>query len=445
MTTASTPQVRRALVGAVAIAAATGLMACSVDAASPSSAAPNDSVIQVPHDTNAAAPVPGAELTAAQIPWDQVGPGWTLAMWSSIPGRHPGEKVPEGEPMVGPATLFLLAPTGQRYAVTTLSAEGADPASDDPGHTAVLADWSGDGRHALLQVQDTCREFHDPHGWHCIDPGASKQHTTFTDIDMTTGSTRTLTVNSTVDGEYTRPTGQAVLLSPHYPNQTTLRRVDLNGAEQLSYPTDLGAAGQFTGNYLASSDGTQLVFGGDNGMVMVGNDGVVGRRLPVPDSITKCRPVRWWSRDQILADCTDVASKGDQLWTVPTDGGQPAALTAPNTGQPDSGFGGDLHDAAAWQLPSGTFIQSLGACGTVFVSRLTPDMHTTRVSIPGVNNSSVQVEGTAGDKLIVQGHAGCGPGTSLLAFDPAAGTAKVLLGPEVNGGSVQRAIVYPNR
>ena len=70
-------------------------------------------------------------------------------------------------------------------------------------------------------------------------------------------------------------------------------------------------------------------------------------------------------------------------------------------------------------------------------------MHTTPVTIPILGNSSVGVVGTTGDKLIVEGHAGCGPGTSLLAFDPAANTADVLLGPKVNGGSVQRAIIYP--
>ena len=130
---------------------------------------------------------------------------------------------------------------------------------------------------------------------------------------------------------------------------------------------------------------------------------------------------------------------------APIDGGAPAALTAPNTGQQDSGFGSDLHDAAAWQLPSGTFLQSLGACGTVFVSRLTPDMHTTRVRIPGVDNSSVEIEGTSGDKLVVEGQAGCGSGTSLLAYDPAANRSTLLLGPKVNGGGVQTAIIYPNQ
>lgn len=424
MTATVTPRLRRALAGAAVIAAATSLMACSV--------APS------PAD-------PGTELTAAQVPWDQVGTGWMLASWNPVPGRRPGEQVPDGEPRVAPSTLFLLDPSGRRYAVGNLPVLGADPVNDNPGYPASLADWSRDGRHALLQKDGTCPRTKDAKGWHCTDPGASRVQTTFTDIDLTSGVTRTFTVPAAVDGDYAGPADQSVLLSPRFPEKSTWRRVDLSGAEELSYPTDLGAAGTFTGSFLLSSDGTQLVASGDKGMAMVGDDGVVGRKLPVPDTITKCRPVRWWTPSVILADCTDVASNGDQLWTVPTDGGRPAALTAPNTGQEDSGFGRDLHDANAWQLPSGTYIQSLGPCGTVFVSQLTADMHTTPVTIPEVASSSVGVVGATGNKLIVEGHAGCGPGTSLVAFDPATNTANVLLGPKVNGGSVRRAIIYPGQ
>ncbi|AKK28318.1 hypothetical protein [Mycobacterium sp. EPa45] len=422
MTATITPRRHRVLAGAAVIAAATGLLGCT---AAPGSAEP------------------GVEMSAAQVPWDRVGAGWMLASWNPVPGRRPGEQVPDGEPRVAPSTLFLLDPNGRRYHVGSLPVVGADPANDNPGYPVGLADWSRDGRHALLQEVDRCPQTHDAKGWHCTDPSAPEVRTTITDIDLTTGVHVTFEVPAAVAGEYAGPTDRSVLLSPGYTENSALRRVDLTGAEQVRYPTDLGAAGRFTGSFLSSSDGTQLVAGGDKGMAMVGEDGVVGRTLPVPDTITKCRPVRWWTPSVVLADCTDIASKGDQLWTVPTDGGQPAALTAPNTGQRDSGFDRDLHDADAWQLPGGTYIQSLGACGTVFVSRLTSDMHTTPVTIPGLNSSSVAIVGTAGDKLIVEGHAGCGPGTSLVAFDPAANTAKALLGPKVNGGSVQRAIIYP--
>ena len=84
MTAHVTPRVRRVLAGAAVIAAATGLPACSV---APSQADP------------------GTELTAAQVPWDQVGTGWMLAAWNPVPGRRPGEQVPDGEPRSAPSTL----------------------------------------------------------------------------------------------------------------------------------------------------------------------------------------------------------------------------------------------------------------------------------------------------------------------------------------------------
>lgn len=65
-------------------------------------------------------------------------------------------------------------------------------------------------------------------------------------------------------------------------------------------------------------------------------------------------------------------------------------------------------------------------------------------SVPGVSNSVI-VNGVSGEKLVLVATAGCGPGTSLLAYDPAANTFSTLLGPTVNGGSVTQAIVFPGR
>jgi TolB protein len=146
----------------------------------------------------------------------------------------------------------------------------------------------------------------------------------------------------------------------------------------------------------------------------------------------------------ILTRCDAGASSStSQLWRVPLAGGDPAAETAVNTGQQDSGFGGDLGDADAWQLPSGTFLQSQAGCGAGFLSRLTPNMHTTEVTVPGVTDSGhVSVIGATADALVLRAHMGCGAGISLLTYNPAANTSTVLLGPPVNGGGVQNAILY---
>jgi hypothetical protein len=84
----------------------------------------------------------------------------------------------------------------------------------------------------------------------------------------------------------------------------------------------------------------------------------------------------------LLGRCHALHGSANQLWKVPADGATPTALTAVNSGQGDDpAFGNSLGDGIAWHLPSGTFVQSAGACGTAFLSRLTSDGHSTRVDV----------------------------------------------------------------
>jgi hypothetical protein len=362
------------------------------------------------------------------VPWSNVGPGWTLATWSPVTPLRPGEKRAPGEadPETAATTLYLVDPAGNRYAITTFSGSAR----------LGLADWSGDGSKALF----TSSEYPEP----------SK----VISVDLHTGEQTTIPVSGYP--QYTRPEGKALLVSTSSNGNEpgTLKRTDFAGSVQLTYPTEqLGGAGQFSGRYLASPDGTQLVLGtanygnevvprSDNSLVVMGNDGNIVRTLPTPMPNADCAPVRWWAPTVVLASCSAEHGSGSQLWTVPTDGGAPTALTAVNSGQGDDpGFGNDLGAGIAWELPSGTFLQSPGACGTAFLSRLTPDGHTTRVNVPGMSES-VFVTGATGDKLVLQGHLDCGGGTALVAYDPAANTSTVLLGPPVNGGGVTEAILF---
>jgi hypothetical protein len=362
------------------------------------------------------------------VPWSNVGPGWTLATWSPVTPLRPGEKRAPGEadPETAATTLYLVDPAGNRYAITTFSGSAR----------LGLADWSGDGSKALF----TSSEYPEP-------PKVIS-------VDLHTGEQTTIPVSGYP--QYTRPEGKALLVSTASNGNEpgTLKRTDFAGSVQLTYPTEqLGGAGQFSGRYLASPDGTQLVLGtanygnevvprSDNSLVVMGNDGNIVRTLPTPMPNADCAPVRWWAPTVVLASCSAEHGSGSQLWTVPTDGGAPTALTAVNSGQGDDpGFGNDLGAGIAWELPSGTFLQSPGACGTAFLSRLTPDGHTTRVNVPGMSES-VFVTGATGDKLVLQGHLDCGGGTALVAYDPAANTSTVLLGPPVNGGGVTEAILF---
>lgn len=366
-------------------------------------------------DTQAAAY--GVEAPIGSVPWSQVGPGWLLATSGS--GAQNAA-----------TTLYLVDPAGGRYPITTFPSSSAQPPD--------LVDWSGDGSHALLSTGDATAVL----------------------VELRTGKQTMITVNG--HPRFTRPDGNAVLVSSggEGSGPATLKRVDLAGNQQLGYPTDkLGSA--FNGRYLPTPDGTQLVLGTGNGLALVGNDGAVGRRLPSPLPGAGCSPVRWWNPTAVLASCTahpadpyTTSAVPTQLWQVPLNGGPPTALTAVNPSDgSDPLWGGDFGDSNAWQLPSGTYLQSSRSCGPRFLSRLTPDKHTTAVTVPGLDGrpaggaAVVGVDGAHLDLLAVTapGCDGRGRKSLLLRYDPAADVSTVLLGPAVNGGNVLSAEPYPGQ
>ncbi len=371
----------------------------------------------------------GTERGIADVPWSQVGPGWALAIWTPVTPHQPGVPPEPGDtdPREATTVLYLVEPTGNRYKITEFP-----PGDGNPD----LMSWSGDGSHALFRT-------------------AKDRKSYALSIDLHTGVRTTTPIDGTP--EYTRPDGKALLVSTSFNGNEpgTLKRIDMAGKEQLAYPTeDLGGSGQFSGDYLESPDGTQLVLGtanlgneivprSDNSLVVVGNDGSIIRTLPVPMPKSYCAPVKWWAPEVILTHCTAEGGSGEQLWEVPLDGGKPTAMTAVNTHDDAPGFEGNYGNWNAYELPSGIFLPTAGACGTSFVSRLTPDGHTERVDIPGVSHS-VGLAGVIGDKLAIVAQVGCGGGQSLLAYDPVTNTSTVLLGPPAIGGGVDTVRLYPD-
>lgn len=363
--------------------------------------------------------------TAKQVPWNEVGDGWTLATWNPVAGHRPGERPAPDEPRPENAanTLFLIDPAGRRYAITTF-------APNDKGWKPHLLDWSGDGGRALFSMGDD----------------------TVIVVDLHTG--RQTSFPSRASARFSRPNGEAIVLSSSSQGQpSTLQRVDLAGNVQLTYPTEnLAGAGRFGGDYLETPDGTTLVLSTanrgndaaprtDNSFVLMGNDGTVGRVLPVPMPNGVCMTTRWLTPTDFVARCNIENSAASQLWKVPLDGSAPTALTALNNAKNEPGFDGDYGDVGLWQLPSGTFVQSLGACGVVFLSRVTSDGHTQRVKVPGAGNK-IDVVGSSGGSLILKSTSGCSPSTALMSYDPAANATKVLLGPTVNDGRVVEAMTF---
>jgi hypothetical protein len=355
----------------------------------------------------------GVEAPLAAVPWSQVGPGWMLAMWSPVPGLHAGESPPPGSPTYQTAvtTLYLVDPAGGRYAITTFP-----PPGDGPGLT--LFDWSGDGTRALFATSEN-------------------GNTVLIEVDLRTGTKTTVTVKGTgARPRYTRPDGKAVLLeTPKGPGAGSLERVDLAGNHQLTYPVGPDFHG-----YLSTPDGARLVLGTGPGLSLMGNDGAPGKALPIAGQ-TECAPMRWWDPGSTIVVARCSSSAGSQLWLVPTDGGTPTALTAPNKGQ----NGPDLGDINAWRLPAGTYVQASGACGVIYLARLNGDGTTSKVSVPEVHGATVVVVGVNGGDLDLEAEVGCGGGQSLIDYNPAAGTSTVLLGPSVNGGGVINAVAYPGQ
>ncbi|MBV9514067.1 MAG: hypothetical protein JO280_08530 [Mycobacteriaceae bacterium] len=390
---------------------------CSWSAGSMAAQASSGSPAASVQTTIAQTAAHGVEGGIGDVPWSKVGPGWMLAMWSPAVPTRPGQSPPAGSPTEATATttLYLVDPAGNRYAITTFPPPGEGP-------TPELMGWSGDGSHALFVNRG---------------PGPS----TVIEVDLHTGAQTT--INAAGDPRYTLPEGKAILLSssPSASGPATLKRVDLAGNLQLTYPTDqLGSP--FNGAYLSTPDGTQLVLGTKAGLVMMGNDGKVGATVSIPGQ-TYCIPLRWWDGNAgttVLAKC-DGAGNASRLWMVPINGGTPTGLTAPNDGQK----GPDYGDGNAWHLPEGTFVQAYGACGVIYLAKLNADGTTTPVTVPDVDNGTIVVVGVNGSHLDLHARLACGAGESLLDYDPVANTTTVLLGGPVNAGGVIDAVAYPGQ
>ncbi len=381
-----------------------------------------------PADTSGAAPTPAAgpatngapksargdgdEAAIEDIAWDEVGPGWTLATWTLDP------YIPGNPPATGDATdttLYLVDPSGDRYPITTFPSHGN-------GYGPQLVDWSGDGERALIN-----------------DRSVEPPTTIIVDLQSGEQTVVPIAADDRFDPHFTLPSGEALLLTHDNGSQPpTLERVDMGGERELLYPTDkLGSP--FSGYFLSTPDGAQLVLASDNGLVLMGNDGTVGGTLSAP-GVKQCSPDRWWDGESgktLLAHCNSDLMDQPQLWLMPIDAGAPTALTAPNPGK---------GDFSAWQVPAGTFVQTAWQCSSYVLEKLDTDGTTSPVTVPGTDpGGSVFVIGVSGDDLIVRAAASCGPGEALIDYDPAANTSTVLLGPSVNGGSVTTAVSYPGQ
>jgi TolB protein len=311
------------------------------------------------------------------VPWASAGAGWVLAEYSPGTASKPA-----------PTTLYLVSPSGGKYVVYQWAAsKTAAPR---------LLAWSGDKTRALLQL------------------GNQNQ---LEQLNLRTGKAARFSLPAGVmPVSYTRPSGQQ-LLSVASGSVATLARYSLTGkrAQVLGRQANWISA-------IYAPDGTELAVSAGTGLLLVSNAGRGIRKLPVPGAnpLLGCEPARWWNRGTILAECEPKGSAAAQLWLVPVSGAKPKALT------PVRKSGTDLGDLDAWPLPSGLYLQSAGACGTLELNKQAGNGSVAPVTVPGLPaGASVAVVTALGPQLLIHG-LGCSPGGQLVWFNPATRAEKWL-------------------
>ncbi len=200
-----------------------------------------------------------------------------------------------------------------------------------------------------------------------------------------------------------------------------MSRSTLQGQEIFAFPDRFpgprepahGAPDHFTGTYLQSPDGTQLVMGAALGMAVLSSTGKLLRDFYVPSSAA-CSPLRWWRPGIVLSACGGTAA--GRYWLVPVSGAAPVALARQ---------GGTSN---IWQVGGALYGQARTGCGRAL--ELTGGRWVPAV-LPGVppGGPTKIIEGE-GDQLQLVASAGNCAGSQgiadLLWSDPTTGKATTL-------------------
>jgi hypothetical protein len=386
---------RRAAAAALSTLALAGVICGSTTTAQASDqAAASQAGTACPRNVTGA-PVSLPSWTAPSVPWRSVGRGWILADLAKSASAS------------GPGSLYLVSPGGQRYRLGQVPAD------------VTLEDWSGNGTDALFLAQ--------------------KQNSTTASIivlNLRTGRSSGFTVFSGTPYpavSFSRPNGTAILFqgsSSLNGGELPLQRFSLTGTRELCYPTQFLLAGAILGNYLENANGTELVFGTQDGMEVVSNTGQPIRALALRGE-DDCQLLNWWDSQSVVGDCSG------QLLAFPLSGGRPDQLTSSR----DTGT-----FVGAWHLPSGTYAEA-AACGTTWLEKLNTNGTAKNLTIPGAATAgTVQPLGTYGDQLPLLIGGGCDTKYAYSLIDwynPSANQAKTVLGGPADGGYVTRAVLFP--
>jgi hypothetical protein len=335
-------------------------------------------------DTTTGAHAQRSGTSASSTHQRGVGEGWYLALVNRGERKRAGIKVHRQE-------LQLIGPRGRR--TTVLS----EPASSRTA--ARLADWTPDGRTALLITQGMRRSV-------------------ATRVDVATGATQTLPLPADVAEAGLAPDGDSLLTVGYEKRgKAPLAELGWDGATTPVSP-------DVDGPLLTSPDGDSVVthgraFGARRLRVLSLADGSVEESVP---TTRPCSPVRWWDRHTVLATCYQ--HSGSTLSLVDLESSQVTPLTERVDPQPE-----DLGHLTARRLGRQVFVQVAGPCGYVYVGRRHPDGRITKLPLRHAIGNVLLVD-THGSQVTLQ-HAvscdGAAPRSALTRYDPSTGRERTLV------------------
>jgi len=327
----------------------------------------------------------GVEGSRPAIPWNLVGDGWTVVVWS-----------PSADPNDQGQAIYLVDPLGGRYRI----------ASVPKSAQVLVGDVSADRRHALLLER--------------LHLGRVYQ------VDLRTGYIEQVSVPADTGAvEYGDPAASSIITA----SSSTVRRTSPSGTIEHTFAAlvapGYGGAGSLP---LVSPDGSHLVFAANNSLAWMDRNGQGKKNVAVSPSYSGCTPIRWWQPGVVLASCSK--NSAARLWLVPLDGSAPSVLDRPAQG--------GVANSNAWRLGIGTIVAHGPSCGTgVQLDRL--DGTALPIPAPVPNDGFVRVAGVTSDSIYLITGVQCQGNTieALVRYDYIRNTSTVLFGGSVRGGSVR--------
>ncbi|HEX8081378.1 MAG TPA: hypothetical protein VF557_14300 [Jatrophihabitans sp.] len=214
-----------------------------------------------------------------EVPWNRVGPGWTLVQDTTHTTRDQ-----QGYPHLRsdtPERLLLIDPSGVKYLISTV----------DPQRW-LLTGWS----------ERTDRALFEPQG------ETNQSSTSVLVVDLRTGTNRTVTAPGVFfSARFSGPDDQSIL----FEDQQTLAVYSLAGRLQARFS---GSGRDLFPATVSSRDGTQIIVGSKAGLaVRDARTGQLVRTLAPPIGFGACDNLVWQPHGELVAACRPVKPAASSL------------------------------------------------------------------------------------------------------------------------------------